>query len=213
MSRLTAMDGRSWRADLDRTQGRRVGGQIVDHHRVGFREGPDPRAPQGRDMAEAAERPAEIARDGAHIGALAAIGLEHRPVALVMDERDPVDLDRARLQFHHLAVAGEIVGALALDLDGGEARRHLLHLPDEARQQRLDGGRVRGSGRSAHHLALGVVGVGLLAPRDREDVGFAAVHDERDGLGRLAQRDRQDAGGQRIEGARMAGLLGRKRPA
>ena len=45
-----------------------------------------------------------------------------------MDERDPVDLDRARLQFDHLAVAGEIVGALARDLDGGKARRHLLDL-------------------------------------------------------------------------------------
>ena len=28
------------------------------------------------------------------------------------------------------------------------------------------------------HLALGVVRVGLLAPGDGEDVGFAAVHDE-----------------------------------
>ena len=53
--------------------------------------------------------------------------------------------------------------------------------------------------------ALGVVGVALLAPADREAVALAAVHHERNGLGRLAERDRQAAGGQRIERAGMSG--------
>ena len=59
----------------------------------------------------------------------------------------------------------------------------------------------------ADHLALGVVGVALLAPAHREAVALAPVHHERDGLGRLAERERQEARGERIERAGVAGAL------
>ena len=55
-----------------------------------------------------------------------------------------VNLDRARLQFDGLAVARQIIGALALDLDRGILRRDLLDQAGEARQQGPDrlGGRA-----------------------------------------------------------------------
>ena len=91
---------------------------------------------------------ADIAGQRPHIGALAAFGLEHRMIRVGhVDELEPVDLDRARRKFDHLAVAGEIVGALAVDLDGGIARRHLLDRAGEARQQRR--GSPRRSGGSS----------------------------------------------------------------
>ena len=46
-------------------------------------------------------------------------------------------------------LAGEIVGALAVDLDGREARRHLLDRAGEARQQRADRARRRAAPRSS----------------------------------------------------------------
>ena len=68
-----------------------------------------------------------------------------------------------------------------------------------------------GSGRSfglRDGAALGVVGVGLDAPLDRETVGLHAVLHDRHGLGRLAEGDRQHAGGERVERAGVARLLG-----
>ncbi len=56
------------------------------------------------------------------------------------------------------------------------------------------------------HLALGVVGVGLLAPAHGEAVDLAAVLDEGNRLGGFAERDRQNAGGERVERAGMADL-------
>ena len=161
------------------------------------------------DMAEAAERAAHVAGERAHIGALAAFGLEHRVVGVGrLDQIEAVDVDRARLELHHLAVAGEVIGALAVDLDGREARRHLRDGAGEARQQRADRLGRRPQLARRRDAPFGVVGVALLAPAHREAVALAAVHDERDGLGRLAERDRQEARGERIERAGMAGALG-----
>ena len=91
------------------------------------------------------ERAADIAGQRADIGAFAAFGLEHGVIGVRgLDQLQPVDLDRAGRQFDRLAVAGEIIGALAVDLDGGIARRHLLDGAGEGRQQRADrvGGRA-----------------------------------------------------------------------
>ena len=109
--------------------------QAVERHAVVGRKGADPRAPELDHMAVAAERAAEVARDRAHVGALAAFGLEHGRVAVGLDEREPIDVDRPRGDLEGLAVAGEIIGARAVDLDGGKGRRRLLDQADEARQQ------------------------------------------------------------------------------
>ena len=49
-------------------------------------------------MAETAERPADIAGERAHIGALAAFGLEHGVIGVGrLDQVEPVDFDRPGL--------------------------------------------------------------------------------------------------------------------
>ena len=98
-------------------------------------------------MAETAEQAPHVARERAHIGALAALGLEHGAIRIgelgVLDQLEAMNLDRARFELDDLAVAREIVGALAVDLDGRVARRHLRDRAGEARQERADGRRRR----------------------------------------------------------------------
>ena len=119
-----------------------------------------------------------------------------------------MNLDLAGLQGDGFAVAGEVIGAFALNLDGRELRRGLQDRSGELRQQRLDrlGGRpgVGGLGRTA----LDVVGVAFLAPAHREAVALATVHHERHRLGGFAECDRQTAGGERIECAGVTDALG-----
>ncbi len=123
-----------------------------------------------------------------------------------------MNLDRPRLQFHGLAVPRQIVGALALDLDRRILRRDLLDQAGESRQQVPDrfrrGPLIAGLG----HLSFGIVGIAFLAPGHREAIALAAIHHEGNRFGGFAERDRQAAGGERIEGAGMAGALGRKQP-
>ena len=75
-----------------------------------------------------------------------------------------VNLDRPRLQFDGFAVARQIIGALALDLDRGILRRGLLDQAGKARQQVPD--RLGGGPESLvlTDPALGVVGIAFLAP-------------------------------------------------
>ena len=84
------------------------------------------------------------------------------------DDGERIDLDRTGFELDLLAVAGEVVGALARDLDRGELRRRLQDRAGEARQQGRDGGSVGTQLRGRDDLALGVVGVGLRAPGDGE---------------------------------------------
>ena len=119
--------------------------------------------------------------------------------------------DPARLQLDRLAGPRQVVGALAVDLERREGRRHLLDLADEGRQGAAD--RRVASGRTSLVAVTSpsASSVARASPEaQREAVVLAAVHDEGHGLGRLAQRDRQHAGGQRIERAAMAGLLRRR---
>ena len=98
-------------------------------------------------MAETAEVLAEIAHQGAHVGTAAAHHLERNMVGIgPLDQVEAVDLDEARRQIDRFAAPRQIVGALAFDLDCGEAGRHLLDPTDETRQRRFDLG---GVGRSS----------------------------------------------------------------
>src|SRR2546429_4326508 len=115
-----------------------------------------------------------------------------------------VNLDRAWSQLDSLAVARQIVGALALYLDRRILRRDLLDQAGEAGQQRRNRLRRRPELAGLDHAPLGVVGIPLLAPGNREAIALAAVHHEGDGLGGFAERDRQTAGGERIERAGMS---------
>ena len=66
------------------------------------------RAGAAHDMAETAQRLAEVARDGADIAALAADHLELGVVGIgARDQRQALDEERARVDLHRLAFAGE----------------------------------------------------------------------------------------------------------
>src|SRR5664279_1385144 len=162
-------------------------------------------------MAETAQSTAHVAGQRPHIGALAAFGVQYRVIGVGGgDQLQPGNFYRAGLKFHHLAVAGEVIGALAVDLDGGIARRHLLDGAGIGRQQSANGLRRGALIAAGDGAAFGVVGVPFLAPAHGKLVELAAVHHEGNGLGRFAERDRQAAGGERVEGASMAGALGRE---
>ena len=177
-------------------------------HGLRLVEGGDAGAPQRDEVAEAAERRAPCrgrararrcpCRSGPRTRRC------RRPACRRSVER--VDLHRSRLQLDDLARARQIVGAVAVDLDGGVRRRRLQDLAGEARQQRLDG-RPRGAQLAGlRRSALGIVGVGAGAPAHGEAVVLGAVDGVGHGLGRLAERDRQHAGRQRVERAGVAGL-------
>ena len=77
------------------------------------------------------------AKRAGHAGTLDPLASGALPIALGEATKTvPFVMDGRKL--HHLAVAREIVGALALDLDGRIARRHLLNAAGKGRQQRPD---------------------------------------------------------------------------
>src|SRR5262245_920814 len=164
-------------------------------------------------MPVAAEQAAHVAGERPHIGALATFGAQHGVVGVGdVDEAQAVDLDRTGLELDHLTVAREIIGALAVNLDGREARWDLRDRAGELREDRadvVDGGPCSAGGINA---PLGVVGVALLAPAHGELIDLASIHHERDGLGRFPERDREQTRSERVERAGMAGALGAVEP-
>src|SRR5262245_39063688 len=183
--------------------------QRFQRNHIGLDEGADPGAPQCRDPAETAKGAAEIAGEGPDIGAFATFGLEFGMVAVGNgEERQTGDLHRAGSERGLDTVAGEVIGALAFDLDRGKARRDLHQRAGERRQRGADRRFGGALGRHGGRCGLAIVGGRLLAPGDTEPIGLGSVHDVRNGLGRLAERDWQEATRQRIEGAGMAGLVG-----
>ena len=89
-------------------------------------------------MPIAAEHAAEIARNGAHISALAAMRFEDRGIGLGLDKAERMNGDGTRREIGRLAVAGEIIGALAGDLDRRIDRRLLQDRAGELRKRRQD---------------------------------------------------------------------------
>ena len=82
-----------------------------------------------------------------------------------LDQRQPLDLDRARRELDRLAPACQIVGPLAVDLDRGEARRDLQDRADEGRQGLLDRSGAGPLGALRRDLAFAIVGAARLAER------------------------------------------------
>src|SRR5690606_4975762 len=106
---------------------------IFQRNHVFFVERTDQQAPEGRDMTTGAKPPAEVTGEGPHIGALAAFGLKHNPVGIrALEDVEPMDVNRAGLQLDGLAVASEIIGSFAADLD---RRKFWWHLQDCAAER------------------------------------------------------------------------------
>ena len=98
-----------------------------------------------------------------------------------------MDFDIAGDQIDGFAVAGQIIGAFALNFDGRELRRHLCNHPDKLRQNGLDLGLDRSVVAGGNRFAFGVVGIGFNAPADGETIGFFAVHHIGHGFGGFAE--------------------------
>src|SRR5688572_26047484 len=82
----------------------------------------------------------QIADQGADIEAFAGPEPESGEVlALGFDQFGFVNGDLAGLEFDRLPRAGEIIGALAIDLHGAELGRNLLDVADESGQRRAEG--------------------------------------------------------------------------
>src|ERR1041384_2434668 len=89
-------------------------------------------------MAATAQNAPHIAGQSANIGSLAAFGLENSVISVRgLDQGQIMNVHRAGLEHDLLAVARQIIGALALDLDGGELGRHLRdRSPERSRRRR-----------------------------------------------------------------------------
>ena len=97
------------------------------------------RAAQFADMAEAAQFTAQVPGQRTHIGALAAFHFKDGYIlAAGLNDVEAVNFHLARFDLHFLAVAGELVGAFAIDLDGGILRRNLFDLADVIWQDRRE---------------------------------------------------------------------------
>src|SRR5271154_654477 len=104
---------------------------------VGFGEGIDPGPAQRADVAERAERVAEITGQRPHVGPLAAFGDEYRTIRVGnLEKLEPIYGYRARRDLDRRSLAGKVVRPLALDFYRRKARRRLLDCADKAWQQR-----------------------------------------------------------------------------
>jgi hypothetical protein len=128
--------------------------------------GPDRGAAQGADVGAGAERVGQVADQGADVGPLAAVDLDLDVVGVrLADDLGAVDHHRRAFSSMTDALAGQVVGALAVHLHRREVGRDLVDLADEGRQRRARpplgvGAHVRGRGDRA--LA---VEAGGLAPQ------------------------------------------------
>src|SRR5512144_1910826 len=151
-------------------------------------------------MAKTAQSAAEIARQGANICALAAFGFQQGMIRVGnVNELQSADLDRPGCKFHLLAVTGEIVSPLSLDLDRRVSRRNLLNDAGVGRQKRMHCLRRGPFLAYGNGATFGVVGIALFAPTYGETIELAPVYHERNGLGRFAERDRQSTGSEWVE--------------
>src|SRR5690554_83849 len=88
-------------------------------------------AAEAGEHAAGGEALAQVAGDRADVGALGTPNTEGEDGPGVRGDLGLVDHDRARLEFRCAATAGEAVGPLAADADGGEGRGTLEDLASE----------------------------------------------------------------------------------
>ena len=153
------------------------------------RERPGPRASQGNDVADGAERLGDVAGKAADVGALGDSRQERRFVAARRDEPEFVDRDLARLERDIFAGAGAGIGRLPFDLQRGIGGRDLLDRTAELREDVGDLLRSRMDVARRDDLAFGVERVRLLAETDGECVLLGGLEHSACDFGGLADRD------------------------
>src|SRR5262249_12477515 len=169
-------------------------------------EGADRGAPQGVQVAAAAEHLAELARDRAHVRARGAghrEGNEPLPRVVKVETRDPDLLGQRR---DALALPGHLVELAPLKLLGGVGGRGLEEFAAKAPRRLFDLAQAdaRGVPRLAHGLALPVVGRRGAPEPDRSLVGLVHPGEETLEAGGSAGAEQQQARRHRIERAAVA---------
>ena len=186
---------------------------LIHRHAIGGVKGAGPCAAQPGDMAKTSQRRAQIAGNGAHIAALAA---DHFQLGMIRiragQQRQAFDPQRAGGDIHHFALARQIIGALAIDLDGGILRRGLQDFTPEGGQRRLDLRIRRAAVRGGDDAAFGIIRGGGGPEAHLETIAFQRIGDVGHGLGRFAQRHGQNPRRRRVQRAGMTRLLRLKRP-
>ena len=158
-------------------------------------------------MRGAADQAAEVAGEGADVGAGAAghahVAL-HDAVRVAPGEHvERVDAHARRRELDRLAGAREVVRPAALDALGGVRGRNLVERAD----QLADGGAYRGFVRRvglAEDGAVQVLGVRLGPEPDRRGVHLGVAADVRHEPRRAPGEHHEQAGRERVERARVA---------
>src|ERR1700733_4201460 len=186
-------------------------GQLVQGFRGIEAVLPDPGAAQRGQVPAGAELVTEVTGQGPDVRAAGAahggvhVGEVTAGYRADTGDGELVDGDRAGFELGRGPGAGQLVGALAVDLDRADRGRDLLDLAG----QRLDGlvDRLLGDGfgrRGGGELAFGIVGAGGLAEPDRGVVLLLRQGQVAEHAGGLLHPDDQDAGRHRVQGARVA---------
>src|SRR5258708_23511321 len=157
---------------------------------------------QGGDMPPAAKGAAEIAGQRPHIRPLAALRLEAGMVRIRhVDQRQAVDVHDPGFELRLLAVAGDVISALAFNLDCGKPRRHLFDSTDEPWQKRLDCVRRWTRVARLHDPSLGVVSIPFFAPANDKTITFTPVLHEQHRFAGVHQSYRPSSSHERVYSA------------
>ena len=191
-------------------------GDRLQRRRVLEGERADAGAPQRCQVPADAERGAEIAGEGAHVGTRGHLDddveVDHghavvRARLTHVEHLEAADGDGTRGEGDVLSPTHAGVGALTVDLDRADAARHLLDVAAERGDGRREGlvaqlrARQRRRGRD---VALRVVGDRRLAEANRRGVLLVAPDEERQQLRRLVDAEHEHARRHRVERAGVA---------
>src|SRR5579859_4912961 len=179
----------------------------------------DPGAAQGGQVPAGAQRGAEVAGQGPDVRATGAAHGGVEVFEVVTDGADVgdaelVDGHRAGLELGRGPGPGQLVGALAVDLDRADRGRDLLDLAGQVCAGLADRFWCEAGGRrDCGELAFGVVGIARLAEPDRGVVLLLGQGQVAEQAGGLLDPDHQDAGRHRVQGARVTHPPGAGQPA
>jgi len=166
------------------------------------------------EVGAAAGDAAELMGNGADVGTGGADDAEASLVIVAGKQVEGLDGDLDRFQVNGQILAGELVSGHAVDLLGGNGRRHLRMGADlEVKPVAELSGIERDRRGVAGSLALSVVSVSGEAKANDGLVDFATDGDELREAGGFADDQGQDAGGHGVQGAKVADFGGaRKAP-
>ena len=111
---------------------------LLERKRTGHLERPGRVTPKGAEVGPAAKFFPDVAGEAANVRPCAAIDLHREPARGHDAKSEPMDDDGAGFERGRFALACQVVGAAAADLDRAEGRRHLPKIAGELRFERSE---------------------------------------------------------------------------